>query len=203
MPKSEGKHGTEPTRGAAARCPTRGANPPGCSGRSHGAAATRRGAKRARRGSCRNSTGRCNDGAAPILSLSYSEDPYIPTLPLSTRIFPLSPGFQAASRGLTRCARPRGSAPLPPRPPPRSSRHGLGVRGLSRFNLQDKHTGAGACSICTSTADINQQQAGSRLCPPRPPPRQPPGPLLVSFRHAVTANCHQLCNESAMGALPL
>lgn len=112
-------------------------------------AATLHPAQRARKDSRpQNFTSRCNNSgrANPFRAISKPRaSPPFPPLPAFALQFFISKPAGSFRRVKEVCA-PQGWAPLPPRPslPGRDQ-----DQRLSRFNLQDKHTIAGTCSICT------------------------------------------------------
>lgn len=112
-------------------------------------AATLHPAQRARKDSRpQNFTSRCNNSgrANPFRAISKPcASPPFPPLPAFALQFFISKPAGSFRRVKEVCA-PQGWAPLPPRPslPGRDQ-----DQRLSRFNLQDKHTIAGTCSICT------------------------------------------------------
>lgn len=135
--------------------------------------------------SCRRSTERI----PAQTSRAGAAIPAVPTFPkgFPSPIFPLlspspctrppSLGFPA-SRGLTGVFSRRAGL--------LHSRHGLGDRRLSRFNLQDKHPGAGACSVLSP----GTRRSSTRLRALPTPPGVPP--------HLRAREVPQLCSRAGL-----
>lgn len=112
--------------------------------------------------SCPNFPSRCRNPGCANLSQGISQPHFPPPFSLSPCTRPPSLGFPA-SRGLTGVFSRRAGL--------LHSRHGLGDRRLSRFNLQDKHPGAGACSVLSPGTRRSRARLRALPTPPGVPPR--------------------------------